>query len=97
MNPEVGEALAEVKKTNVAQLPIRVIDSTNKSDVTAHDRIVTLVEKMLYLHQQRAALKTPHEQTALDRQISATDTQIDRLVYDLYGLTEEEIKLVEGT
>ena len=34
--------------------------------------------------------------TALDRQISATDTQIDRLIYDLYGLTEEEIKLVEG-
>jgi hypothetical protein len=43
-----------------------------------------------------AAVKTPHEQTALDRQISATDAQIDRLVYDLYGLTEEEIALVEG-
>jgi hypothetical protein len=33
---------------------------------------------------------------ALDRQIGATDTQIDRLVYDLYGLTEDEIKIVEG-
>ena len=40
--------------------------------------------------------ESPHEQSALDRQISATDTQIDRLVYDLYGLTDEEIKLVEG-
>ena len=28
--------------------------------------------------------------------ISATDSHIDRLVYDFYGLTEEEIKLVEG-
>ncbi len=62
----------------------------------AHDRIVALVEKMLDLHKQRAAVKTPHEQTALDRQISATDTQIDRLVYDLYGLTQEEVALVEG-
>ena len=35
-------------------------------------------------------MKTPHEQTAMDRQIAATDAQIDRLVYDLYGLTEEE-------
>jgi hypothetical protein len=26
----------------------------------------------------------------------ATDTQIDRLVYELYGLTEEEIRIVEG-
>lgn len=96
MNPEVGEALAEVKKTNVAQLPIRIIDPANKTDVAAHDRIVSLVEKMLELHKQRAAAKTPHEQTALDRQIAAADSQIDRLVYDLYGLTEEEIKLVEG-
>jgi hypothetical protein len=96
MNPEVGEALAEVKKTNVAQLPIRVIDPANKTDVAVHDHIVALVEKILELHKQRAAAKTPHEQTALDRQISATDSQIDRLVYDLYGLTEDEIKLVEG-
>jgi hypothetical protein len=95
MNPEVGEALAEVKKTNVAQLPIRVIDPANKSDQATHDRIVALVEKMLDLQKQRAAVKTPHEQTALDRQISATDAQIDRLVYNLYGLTEEEIALVE--
>ena len=27
---------------------------------------------------------------------NATDAEIDRLVYDLYGLTEEEIAIVEG-
>ena len=37
------------------------------------------------------------EQTSLSRQIAATDAEIDRLVYELYGLTEEEIKIVEGT
>jgi hypothetical protein len=31
----------------------------------------------------------------LQRQIDATDRQIDRLVYDLYGLTEDEVKIVE--
>ncbi len=30
------------------------------------------------------------------RQIDATDAKIDRIVYELYGLTEEEIKIVEG-
>lgn len=34
--------------------------------------------------------------TAIERQIQATDEQIDQLVYKLYGLTEEEIKIVEG-
>ena len=33
----------------------------------------------------------------MSRQIAATDAQIDRLVYDLYGLTDDEIKIVEGT
>ncbi len=33
--------------------------------------------------------------SSLERQIAATDTQIDRLVYDLYGLTEEETKVAE--
>jgi hypothetical protein len=87
------QTFPKIKGDQIKQLPIQIIDETNQA---AHDRIVTLVEKMLDLHKQRAAAKTPHEQTALDRQISATDTQIDRLVYDLYGLTEEEIALVEG-
>jgi hypothetical protein len=32
----------------------------------------------------------------IERQIAATDKKIDALVYQLYGLTEEEIKIVEG-
>ncbi len=31
-----------------------------------------------------------------ERQIKHTDSEIDRLVYELYGLTEEEIAIVEG-
>jgi len=38
----------------------------------------------------------PHEQTALERQIAAKDRQIDALVYELYGLTEEKIAILEG-
>ena len=34
--------------------------------------------------------------TAIERQIQTTDKQIDQLVYELYGLTEEEIRIVEG-
>ncbi len=40
--------------------------------------------------------QNPKERTAIERQIQATDSQIDQLVYQLYGLTEEEIKIVEG-
>ncbi len=39
--------------------------------------------------------KTPHEQESLQRQIAATDKAIDALVYELPGLTEDEIRIVE--
>jgi hypothetical protein len=39
---------------------------------------------------------TPHEQTALERQIEATDRQICALIRELYGLTEDEIAIVYG-
>ena len=83
-------------KQYFGELPIRVINFSDKADKAAHDRMVKLVEQMLELHRQLTAVRTPQEQTALERQIAATDTQIDRLVYDLYGLTEGEIKIVEG-
>ena len=55
-----------------------------------------LVDQMLSLNKQLSSAKTDHEKTALQRQIDATDRQIDQLVYELYGLTDEEIKIVEG-
>ncbi len=51
---------------------------------------------MLSLNKQLAAVKTPHEQASLRGQFDATDAQIDAIVYQLYGLSEEEIALVEA-
>jgi len=48
------------------------------------------------LHKQLTDAKTPTEKELLQRQIDATDGQIDRLVYELYGLTAEEIGIVES-
>jgi len=50
---------------------------------------------MLELHKKLAGIKNPDEKTRIQRQIDATDAQIDKLVYDLYGLSEEEIKIVK--
>jgi hypothetical protein len=46
-------------------------------------------------HKRLPEAKTDHDKTVIQRQIAATDREIDRLVYELYGLTEEEIKIVE--
>ncbi len=85
----------DVLKNALLALPLPSSDKA-AFDAARHDRMVALVERMLALHRQLAAAKTPTAKTTLQRQIDATDRQIDRLVYELYGLTEEEIGIVEG-
>jgi hypothetical protein len=63
--------------------------------VARHDRMVELVERMVELYERLAGARIEREQTVIGAQISATDRQIDRLVYELYGLTEDEIRIVE--
>jgi hypothetical protein len=60
---------------------------------------VALVEQILALHKERAPLDPSQhfdEARKLDRRIAEVDDEIDRRVYALYGLTEEEIRIVEG-
>jgi hypothetical protein len=58
--------------------------------------MVALVTQMLELHPRLHAAQTAADRELLQRQIDATDAQIDALVYELYGLTEEEVRVVEG-
>ena len=76
---------------------IRTINFSDPADKARHDRRVALVTQMLDLNKRLQDAKLEHEKTLLQRQVEATDAAIDALVYELYGLTEEEIKIVEGT
>ena len=85
-----------VFKTNYLKpFPIRTINLDNSSDTTRHDRMIDLVDQMLKLHKQLADAEVPQAKILLQRQIEATDRQIDELVYELYGLTDEEIEIIE--
>jgi len=85
----------KIKGTYLKQLPIYSIDFSNPTDKSRHDQMVTLVERMLSLHQKLAAAQTPDEKNILQRQITTTDQQIDQLVYQLYHLTADEIIIIE--
>jgi len=44
---------------------------------------------------QQCHCQDAHDKNLLQRQTDTTDKQIDQLVYELYGLTSEEIRFVE--
>ncbi|MEN6575276.1 MAG: N-6 DNA methylase [Phycisphaerales bacterium] len=75
--------------------PVRIVNLSDRCEKARHEHMIELVRAMLQFHTGLGAARTPNESESLERQIAATDAEIDRLVYELYGLTEEEIRIVE--
>jgi type I restriction-modification system DNA methylase subunit len=86
-----GEAYLRFFGQYLEDFPVRFPEAPKR-----RQQFVELVEQMLDLHTRATKTRTGHERTVIERRIEATDREIDRLVYELYGLTEEEIGLVEG-
>ena len=80
----------------IEQLPVRTINFSDPAEKAQHDKMVSLVERMLALHMSHKSAHNPQEADRLTREVESTDKAIDGLVYQLYGLTEEEVKIVEG-
>jgi hypothetical protein len=60
-------------------------------------RIVAQVERMLELNKQKHSAKlAPSQLDRVDREIASTDAEIDELVYELYRITDEERRFIEG-
>jgi hypothetical protein len=84
----------DMNQAYLSRIPIPVINFSDPADKARHDKMVSLVERMLALH--KLTPRTPQEEEMVKREIESTDRQIDALVYELYGLSPDEIKLVEG-
>ena len=79
-------------KQYVGPLPIRLAEKDR------HDEIVALVERMLEMNRERHLGKLgSSELERLKREVAATETKIDDLVYKLYGITSEERTIIEGS
>jgi adenine-specific DNA-methyltransferase len=90
------DTFPQIMIRDILQLPIRAIDFTKPGEKKMHDDLVALVDKMLDLHKQLGKASFDSEKEPIQRQIEATDQQIDRLVCELYDLKVEEINVVEG-
>ena len=77
------------------KLPIRTIDVNKPSEKAIHDNLVSFVDRMLDLHKKKAALPQSAEREKIEREIAVTDEKIDEIVYGLYGVTDEERKIIE--
>ncbi|MGH9426948.1 MAG: Eco57I restriction-modification methylase domain-containing protein [Terriglobia bacterium] len=78
-------------KQYVGPLPLRFANKAR------HDKLVVLVDRMLELNKKKHSGKlAPSEVERLEREIAATDAEIEKVVYELYGITGNERKIIEG-
>jgi len=91
--PEFGKTFAEVKIANLKKLPIPQVGLSEKAH---HDRIIELVIKILEAKKLQGIARTDKDKEFYESKCEALDHRIDQLVYELYGLSEEEINIVEG-
>jgi hypothetical protein len=85
-----------ISKTYLSQLPVKEINFENEQDKFKYDLLIKLVNQMLESKKQLENYKTDSEKEYLMKKCVALDRQIDNLIYELYGLTEEEIKIIEN-
>ncbi len=87
--------LKKILIENCKQFPIRRIDFSNPSENQIHDTLVSLVDKMLETQKLYHVAKLERDKKLYKQKIDIIDNKIDKMVYELYGLSKEEIGIVE--
>jgi hypothetical protein len=91
----IGGGFHTYPKT-IRQLPVFDFNRAVFDEKQSLGQIAARAESLVARHRELGLAKTAHAKTNIQRQIDATDAQIDKLVYELYGLSADEIKIVEG-
>ncbi|MGD0079442.1 MAG: hypothetical protein ABSB80_02190 [Methanoregula sp.] len=86
----------EFSGDDLMDIPVYTPDFDNPDDKARHDRMVALVTEMLELHKHLSHAKSDQEKRIITQEIESIDRQIDSLVYGLYGLTADEVAVVEA-
>lgn len=83
-------------KQYVEEIPIKLLDLSKADEKSKHDQLISLVDRMLSLQKKYHSEKLAgREKELLEQQIKQIDWQIDQEVYKIYGITEEEKKIIE--
>jgi len=83
---ETGRAMAQTDIETLETLPVKVVPQQDQAP------LIILVDKILAITKDDNYLQDPQKQA----KVKELEREIDQMVYELYGLTDEEIRIVEG-
>jgi len=93
----MGGGYLRFQPPQMRRLPIPVTLTNAATSAVAVTRLTKLASQTASLQDAAGAARTPGDHDLLRRQVGALDAELDRLVYGLYCLTDDEIALVESS
>jgi len=93
-----AEFTTAVSTENLDTLPIHKIDFSNVKEKRVYEQLIMQVDKMLSFNKYLIEIgdKRTDERVRIEEQMKKTDAEIDGLVYEIYGITEAEKKIIEN-
>jgi hypothetical protein len=95
-NSDFKTLFPKIKKSEIEAIPICKIDFKNENEKSLYDEIVRNVDLILSLHDEIITTKLDTKINHLKNRIDYCESRINEIVYQLYGLIEEEIGIIEG-
>jgi protoheme ferro-lyase len=77
-------------------IPVKQIDLKSEYGMHIHSIVNSLVDQLLQLNKDKQSASLQSKLDQIQSKIDYCEDKINKIVYELYGLTEEEIKIVEG-
>ena len=96
VNYDEKKTFPKIKKEALLNIPIPNINFNNKTEKQLYDKLLKFVETMLELNARKQTVTLQTEKDTLQHRIQHTDNEIDKIVYQLYGLDQLEIDFIEG-
>ncbi len=92
---DLRQTFPKIKGSYLEKLPIKTIDPKNKTEQQLHDEIVKNVDILLKLNEELPTIKLQTKIEEVQSRVERAEANINQAVYKLYGLTKEEIEIVE--
>ncbi|GAB1453514.1 Eco57I restriction-modification methylase domain-containing protein [Draconibacterium sp.] len=86
----------EIRIYELASLPIKIVDTKNPTSKKLMDDIIWCVDILLQANSELLVARLPDKKEQLKTRITFTENKINQIVYEIYGLNDAEIKMVEG-
>lgn len=84
----------EYSRNTLSRFPIKTINT--EEEVKKQNGIIMLIDQLLILNEEKAETKLQTNISQLESKIDYCESRINELVYQLYGLSEEEIRIIEN-